>query len=218
MSEEQRFDYGDATLPTTAGDTRLCPMCGATIKAVAKKCRFCGENLDGRNSSDGVWRLGRQLVMRKGAKLPDRCVKTNKPAERWLKRTLYWHHPLLYLLIPAGVLFYAIAAIIVREKAVIQIGLTQARFNRRRWTIFGAWLVALSGPGLWYTGYKFNLGDRGAMLIFGGALVGFIAVIAGCVGAYLSAIVQPTKITADYVWLKGVHPDYLRALPEFPGE
>jgi len=214
-SEKQRIDDQAARPPTTAGDTRLCPMCGATIKAVAKKCRFCGESLDGRNADGGIWRLGKQLVVRKGAKLPDRCVKTNKPAERWLTRTLYWHHPLFYLLIPAGVLVYAIVAILVRQKAVIDVGMSQARFGRRRWTIFSAWLVALSGFGLCFAGVNGVFGSLSPLFFIGGPL---LAVLSGCVGAYLSAVVQPARITADYVWLKGVHRDYLNALPEFPGE
>jgi uncharacterized membrane protein len=35
-------------------ETKVCPMCGETIKKAATRCRFCGETLDGQMISDGV--------------------------------------------------------------------------------------------------------------------------------------------------------------------
>jgi hypothetical protein len=32
-------------------------------------------------------------------------------------------------------------------------------------------------------------------------------------GLVASRLVAPTRITKDYVWLKGVHPDFLAELP-----
>jgi hypothetical protein len=214
MTEEVSQFLEEESAP--AGDSKHCPMCGATIKAAARKCRYCGENLDGREWEAGVWRLGKQLVMRKDAKLPDRCVQTNRPAERKLTRRLYWHHPLLYVLIFfPGLLIYAIIALIVRHKAVIEVGLTQERFSRRRWTILFAWIGVLGGVGLIVTGFGSRNGDAGVFM----ALGGFILILAsGVAGAILASIVRPAKITKEYVWLKGVHPDYLNDFPEFPGE
>ena len=42
-------DAGDgSTAGTEPGDTKPCPWCGEKIHVQAKKCRFCGEFLDGR--------------------------------------------------------------------------------------------------------------------------------------------------------------------------
>jgi hypothetical protein len=48
-----------------------------------------------------VWRDGELLVMRKGAVLPDRCVKCNAPAEGGrLRYVQLWHDPIYFLLLP----------------------------------------------------------------------------------------------------------------------
>src|SRR5579862_1250440 len=97
-----------------------------------------------------VWREGNKLVVPRAWALPARCVKCNAPADpRYtLDKTLYWHHPLIYLLILPGVLIYAIVAIILRKSARVQIGLCTFHGHRRRMRILIGWLMALFGIGL----------------------------------------------------------------------
>src|SRR4051812_48095577 len=102
--------------PWIEDDSCACPFCGETIKNVAIKCRHCGELL-GDPLSPGVFQDGKKVVVRRTAVLPPRCVKSNEPAERWLKRQLYWQSPLTYLLLLLGPVPFIIGALIVRKKA-----------------------------------------------------------------------------------------------------
>src|SRR5262245_44380542 len=98
----------------------------------------------------GVWSDGKLLVMARPARLPDRCVKCNVPTTERLKRKLYWHHPMLFLLILISVPIYAIVAVIVQKKAVIHVGVCERHRRKRRRDIAIAWITALSGIGLFF--------------------------------------------------------------------
>jgi len=201
-----------------------CPMCGARHARTDRRCKSCGESLDDRETAtgrDNVWRDGKLLVMRKTAELPDRCVKTNAPAESWLKRSLSWHPPLIYLTALAGLLLYVIVALIVRHTATIYVGLSRAAV-RRRWTaILLGWLLALAFFGLFCMGIAFLSPQNrqwehlALWCIFGGMLGGLITV---AVCNHIASCVSPAKITERYVWLKGGHRDYLAELPEWNGD
>ncbi|MBL8889055.1 MAG: hypothetical protein JNL67_03695 [Planctomycetaceae bacterium] len=163
----------------------------------------------------GLWREGNLLVMDKRATLPPRCVKSNVPTNRTLKRSLSWHHPAVFITILAGLLIYVIIALIVRKTATIHIGLSDDWFAKRRLTIAVSWMIVLAGIALFVAGI--SLADRSNNLIFlvpVSLLVFFGGAIYGLIG---SRMVAPTKITDTHVWLKGVHPDYLAQFPDVRG-
>lgn len=158
-----------------------------------------------------LWRSGKLLVMRKGATLPGRCVKcgADAPGEK-LTRKLFWHHPALYLLILPGLLIYAIVATVVGKRAKIQVGLCHEHRGRRRrdliiaWSLFLLSLALFVAAGVW---------ENGWCVAFGVA-----ALLASPIyGMITCAVVTPKKIDDQFVWLKGVSPEFLESLEEFTG-
>jgi hypothetical protein len=163
--------------------------------------------------SKGLWRKGDLLVMHKRTPLPARCVKSNMPADRRLKRSLYWHHPAIYLSILISILVYIILAVVLRKNATIHIGLSEEWFARRRRAIAISWLLSLGSIGAFFTGAALVEQDWAVWLIGLSPLVFLIGILYGLIGARL---VVAKRISDDYVWLKGVCPAFLEGLPHWP--
>jgi hypothetical protein len=162
----------------------------------------------------GLWRKGNTLVMHKNVELPNRCVKSNAPATRRLKRSLSWHHPAIFLSILISLLVYIILALILRKTAIIYIGLSDEWFARRRRAIVVGWLSALSGIALTVIGIASV--DRNEVLGWL-ILVGIFLFLFGLIwGLVRARMVSPVRISDQYVWLKGVHPEFLADLPQWP--
>jgi hypothetical protein len=160
----------------------------------------------------GLWRQGGLLVMHKRAPLPDICVKSNQPATRRITRNLQWHHPAIALTILLGLLVYVVLAIVLTKRATITVPLSEEWFARRRQRILIAWVVGLVSLGLLFGGIALGVSTEHGeyfLLFVAGIFVGLGALIYGQYGA---AMVRPTRMTDDYIWLKGVHPDYLNRL------
>ncbi len=221
--ELDEFLEPDDDSPAATGG-RLCPMCGAHNSYRVVACTKCGEELGGgivdgnQKVRRGVWRDGNRLVMHQDAKLPERCVKTNGPADRWLRRKLYWHHPAVYLSICGGLLIYVILALVLRKQADIRVGLCDAAYRKRITAMIVGWVVGLGSFGIVFAGIASSTPQDAGLapiLIPLGLMAGVVGVI---VSVMIANCVSPTRITDKYVWLRGVHRDYLAELPEWPGE
>lgn len=150
------------------------------------------------------------MVASKGATLPDRCVKCNMPANGLkLTRKLYWHPPAYYLLICAGVLLYAIVAVLVRKTTTIDFGICLEHKNKRKRNLMIAWILVGVSVALFFVGIA---ADEGAI-----AGIGLPVFLIGLIFAVIAAqFVIPRKMNADgLVWLKGVNAQYLEQLPPY---
>lgn len=167
--------------PTT--DTALAPTPGMTI----------------HRERDAV------VVPAQLAVLPPRCVRCNQPASKRLLRRLYWHHPALYLLLLVGLCFYLIPALIVRKKAVVEIGLCDRHHKRRRLGILLGWLGSLASLTMTIVTIESDP-VLGVLFLF--AMVGF-----AIVGIVMAQVVTPTRIDDHQAWLKTGRP-FLESIRE----
>jgi hypothetical protein len=165
----------------------------------------------------GIWQDRGLLVMHKNAMLPNICVKSNVPCDGpRLKRKMYWHSPALYLLILLHVLIYAVVALIVRKQATIWIPLSEEWWRRRRQAMLIGWGLFAAGLAMVILGPILAARTRSDVFYFG-ILLGLLTIIVGALyGAYRARMVAPKEIDDHYVWIKGVHPDYVATLQRFP--
>jgi len=218
-----RSSPGGAGLPPVIAQTS-CVMCNRAFSRddllLYDNVLVCAECKPGffQRLREGIvpggimaWRSGNLLVIRKEAELPDRCVKCNVPANgRRLRRKLHWHSPYLYLLIPVGLLVYALVATIVGKRARIQVGICETHHALRKRDILLSWLFFVLAIVLWVAAGYFSSGWTAAA----GFVMLFISIIYAIVRTQL---VSPKRIDDHFVWLKGVAPAYIADLPEFPG-
>ncbi len=184
----------------------ICARCGFQNLSTDLQCFKCRAALN--TGGNSIWRKNSVLIMTRQALLPDRCIKCNEPSDRKLKRNLSWHHPALYLVVLAGVLFYAILALILRKSATIEIGLCENHSALRKRDMVITWALGLLSVGSFFLAIQFEdltFAGIGVLLILATAVYGIVRV----------RVVTPTKIDENLIWLKGFNRDYLADLPEW---
>ena len=97
----------------------------------------------------GVWRSGKRMVMAEDAELPDRCVKTDRPADgEWADIRLQWHHPALYLVLLVNLIAYFIVAYFVSTRVIVRVGITIPVLASARRARQLTWALPLAGIAL----------------------------------------------------------------------
>jgi hypothetical protein len=220
-----------ATLPGAVlpGKSQRCDECGflfpsAEILAlngihVCARCKpvFIQKLKEGVpfGGAHGVWRRKREMVVALEATLPDRCVKCNADTSgKRLKRQLFWHHPLLYIMIIfPGLLIYALVAVCVRKKATLQVGICDTHKSQRRWAIFTSWAGMLLAIAAMIGGAAILPTDMAPITL----LLGIVLFIASAIyGVVRSRVVYPKKIDTQHAYVGGACPAFLDQLPEWP--
>ncbi len=210
--------------------SKKCPKCGL-MQLARPQCKNCGAPLSAdpspsrsvalpesqpnpyapptqearpSNVQGGLWQDGRLLLANRNAALPNRCVKCNQPTDHKMKRTYYWHPSGWYFLILLSVLIYVIVAMVVRKKAKIQVGLCERHRRRRIYSMAAGTLVPLCSIGGCIASEASDLGLALSLILVPFGLIWL---------AFASQLLRATRIDEQFVYLKGVHADYLATLP-----
>jgi hypothetical protein len=208
-----------------------CPECGLVNFATAPECKRCKVSFGAEaayasdlppsgpgfyqpgqqehsnlNYAKNAWRDGKLLVMTKETMLPHRCVKCNEPAAKLLRRTVEWYPRYVVLVFIFIRIIGLILYFCLRKRVTVYVGLCETHLNRRR-------IGALLGTIMLFGGL-FVVGASTASENYSVALGGLILFLAGIITMVTSwRTVTASKIEEPYVWVKGVHRDFLDQLP-----
>jgi hypothetical protein len=166
-------------------------------------------------AGEDVWRDGKHLVMQRDAQLPARCVKCNEPAhEPTKRRTLYWHHPAIYVLILVQIIVYVVVAMVVRKSVVVEPGLCGEHKRKRRNAAIGTLLGLVASIAIPAALAVVLPPDGGGWIILLGVGIFLAAVIYGIIA---NRVLTARKIDNDIARIGGCGAAFLDSLPDYPG-
>lgn len=156
-----------------------------------------------------AWRDGDRLVMASDAVLPDRCVKTDLPANGRTVDLTLWHAPGLYWLLAVNIVAYLAVARAMGTRVVVTVPVTDAALaaRRRAWSL--TWALFAAGACAWLAA---ALLLRAEFFWLGLALM-VLAVPVYLLGA---RFLHVTRLEGERVWIAAASPNFLDRLPELP--
>lgn len=153
---------------------------------------------------EGVWRDGKDIVMRRQAELPWRCVCCNAPVHEPPRRQkLHWHPGHWYLLLILNAVLYLVVAIVVQRSAEIRPALCARHARRRRRAL------VLGTIALVLLASMMTL-NPGVEWLIGGSLLSLIVIL---LTASQARRLRPTHIDDQQLRLRGADPRFLDSLP-----
>jgi hypothetical protein len=215
--------YEDVTTPTSAlapMGSGACPKCSFPVSGGAVECPACGivyakfRGVAPREARPPrVWREGSFLVLRRGARLPNRCVRCNRPATERLHKSLWWFHEAVVWVAWLKLLLAFLLALVLLRTATVTVPLCSFHYQSRKAALWTGWLLVAGGVVVTIVCALVDLAvDEMYWIIVGPlmAMVGALPLVFGI------QIVVPKKIDRDHVWLEKVCREYLDLLPESP--
>jgi hypothetical protein len=161
----------------------------------------------------GVYRDGKNLVVMRGAQLPLICIRCGQPPTGGqFRRKLYWHERWLFILLLPGIIWYVIAALIVRKRMDLVVSLCEQHKMRYQRTRQAAILMMIGG-GIFVIVSFFVSADY---LIYP-MLACFVLLLAGFITWLVAGLfLQPKFIDASLGVFSGPGEQFLAQLPPKP--
>lgn len=168
----------------------------------------------------GIWSRGDTMIFHKAAVFPDICLKSGKPAGgSRFRQKLNWFPPWIYVMILVALLIYIILVAVFNKTATIDVAVLP-EFKKRRRTLIAigasamvASLVGFFGAVAWMISTDPDVNPLAVVLLLGSI---FFFVASWIYLVWVPRMFKVQKITDNYVYLRGIHPDVIRQLPPCP--
>lgn len=165
-------------------------------------------------ATTGIYRDAKNLIVTRGAELPLICVRCGQPATggRLLKK-FYWHERWIFLLLIPGIIWYVIAALLIRKRMDLAVPLC-AEHRMRYQNMRLASILMMIGSSIFVIASFFVSADN---LIYP-MLAFFLLLLAGFITWLVAGLFLTPKFMDSSIGVfSGPGEQFLAQLPPKPG-